>query len=121
MENEENKPTEEVNDKKERKQRELYDKLSEILDEYKKERSEIFESSKEKDEDGEEHVKTFSKNKVNDRTLNTVREGATIRIYDRFRAIGEGKITSIDEYGALHGTWGEETLFPGIDDFDVLD
>ena len=32
----------------------------------------------------------------------------------------EGKVTSIDSIGQLHGTWGGLAVIPGVDDFEVI-
>ena len=32
----------------------------------------------------------------------------------------EGTITSIDDAGQLHGTWGGLALIPGVDDFSMV-
>lgn len=58
-------------------------------------------------------------------TLDILKEdllGKTITIYprDNFQDGGYGEVTSIDEYGRLHGTWGERTVTPGETVFEVI-
>ena len=32
----------------------------------------------------------------------------------------EGEVTSVDDMGQLHGTWGGLALIPGTDDFEII-
>ena len=45
-----------------------------------------------------------------------------INMTDEPRYAGrEGNITSIDDIGQLHGTWGGLAVIPGEDSFEVID
>lgn len=32
----------------------------------------------------------------------------------------EGEVTSVDDMGQLHGTWGGLAVIPGTDDFEII-
>lgn len=42
-------------------------------------------------------------------------------IYASYYKGREGVITSIDDIGQLHGTWGGLALVPGVDSFYVIE
>lgn len=48
--------------------------------------------------------------------------GKTIKIYpcDNFANGGYGKVTLVDEYGRLHGTWDSRIVVPGEHVFEVI-
>lgn len=58
-------------------------------------------------------------------TLDILKEdllGKTINVYpcDSFKDGAYGEVTKIDEYGRLHGTWGEKIVIPNEHVFEVI-
>ncbi len=82
----------------------------------------IFDSMKEKrDGDEEEHVYRFSKEKVNEVEEEKFLPGTKIAIMKNIGVVEKtGIIKEVDEYGFLHGTWGNEEIMPGVDDIEIV-